>query len=386
MKDIDIDNIFEHIIRIIDESGVSVGAWSRAAANNASKRRTKADAAKKAAEFIKNNTSPYVKDYVKPERALTKSGTKRKKINLDTDVDYDAYENAQSNVRKAYKEAEEADKKATHAEEVAKLNLPKNSKISANKLTNAARNSWSERSNENQKNLRRSDKGVAENSFKRVMRANNIKFADPSFEAKRKKEQVAKKAVRKIEDEINQQDKENSKKIEKPTYSNYGDREQLEDSWKKTFAQSKQAKTDHENAQILQGMKNKLEKIYNNSESLEELYEGLIEVLQETICSSTAVMAPYPVDVIGRPSPFGKKVKKSKRSHGEKRAPHTKLYEEYEKQSMGNEHSPMHKFKYKQIGKVEKTRRDMSLQEMMESIAEICEEIIKLDKRIKEEK
>jgi hypothetical protein len=116
-----------------------------------------------------------------------------------------------------------------------------------------------------------------------------------------------------------------------------------------------------------------------------KVYEDLIAAIEEMINTGTSVMAPYPVDVVGRPSPFGKnKVKKSKGAGGQKRAPHTKIYEEYEKQSMGNESSPMHKFKYKQIGKIEKTRRDMSLQEMIESIAEICEEIKKLDEKIEE--
>ena len=130
-------------------------------------------------------------------------------------------------------------------------------------------------------------------------------------------------------------------------------------------------------------MKIKKEKI-DRELSLEEAYESLIAAIEEMLCPSTVVMAPYPVDVIGRPSPFGKnKVRKSKKSRGEKRAPHTRVYEELEKQSMGTESSPMHKFKYKQIGKIEK-RRDMSLQEMIESIAEICEEIKKLDEKIEE--
>jgi hypothetical protein len=116
-----------------------------------------------------------------------------------------------------------------------------------------------------------------------------------------------------------------------------------------------------------------------------KIYKDLITAIEEMINTGTSVMAPYPVDVIGRPSPFGKKkVKKDKRAGGEKRAPHTDISEEYEKQSMGKEKSPMHKFKYKQIGKIEKARRDMSLQEMMEEIAEICEAIKELDKKVEE--
>lgn len=371
------DEIFEQILDVINE--VSVGKWAAAAEKVKDERKAKAEAAKKAAETIKNNTSANVKDYVKPERALTKKGTPRKNISFYSDVDYDAYDNAQNNVRKAQKDAQELAKKAAHAEEVSKLNLPKNSKVSAQKLTNAARNSWSDRFHKNQENLRKTGEGQAQNSFKRVTRAQNIKNADPNWEVKGKKESIAKRAAQEIEATMDKKDKEQASKAPKETYSNYGDRERLEDTWKRAFSKSKQAKTDHDNAQILQGMRNKLERIYNQSESLEELYEGLIGILQETICTSTAVMAPYPVDVVGRPAPFRKSKKKS---HGEKRAPHTDIHEEYEKQNNHREHSPMHKFKYKQLGKISKTRSDMSLQEMMCEIAEICEAIKELDNKV----
>ena len=112
-----------------------------------------------------------------------------------------------------------------------------------------------------------------------------------------------------------------------------------------------------------------------------QVYEDLIAAIEEMICTSTAVMAPYPVDVVGRPAPFRKSKKKS---HGEKRAPHTEIHEEYEKQNNHREHSPMHKFKYKQLGKISKTRSDMSLQEMMLEIAEICEAIKNLDNRVED--
>lgn len=365
-KELSLEECFSLLEQIINE--VSVGAWARAAENSLPKRKEKAEALKKSAEYIKNNTSDNVKDYVKPERALTKQGTKRKNISFQTDVDYDAYNQAQNNVSAARKEAKKADKKAVHAEEVNKLNLPKNSKVSANKLTNAARNSWSERFDTNQKNLNKTGEGQARESFKRVSRAQNIKFADPSFASKGKKEQVAKSTAREIEAAMDKKDAEIKKSEKKTPITNYGDREQLEDLWKKTFSGSKQAKTDHENAQILQGMKNKLEKIYNKSESLEELYEGLIHVLQETICTSTAVMAPYPIDVVGRPTPFAKgNAKKGKKSHGEKRAPHTEIHEEYEKQSKGKEKPAMYKYSYKKGG---------DLRRLMEDIAEICKEII----------
>ena len=100
--------------------------------------------------------------------------------------------------------------------------------------------------------------------------------------------------------------------------------------------------------------------------SLEEAYESLISAIEEMICTSTAVMAPYPVDVIGRPLPFGKGKAKKKRGK-EKRAPHTKVYEEYEKQSKGKEKPAMYKYSYKKGG---------DLRRLMEDIAEICKEII----------
>jgi hypothetical protein len=97
-------------------------------------------------------------------------------------------------------------------------------------------------------------------------------------------------------------------------------------------------------------------------------YEDLIAAIEEMINTGTSVMAPYPVDVVGRPSPFGKKnVKKSKGAGGEKRAPHTEIYEEYEKQSMGNSKPAMYKYSYKKAG---------NLRKVMEDIASVCEAII----------
>ena len=101
-------------------------------------------------------------------------------------------------------------------------------------------------------------------------------------------------------------------------------------------------------------MKIKKEKV-DKELSLEEMYESLISAIEEMICTSTAVMAPYPVDVVGRPAPFGKsKTFKSKKSGGEKRAPHTDIVEEYEKQNNHREHNAMHMFKYKKNGKIRK--------------------------------
>ena len=58
---------------------------------------------------------------------------------------------------------------------------------------------------------------------------------------------------------------------------------------------------------------------------IEEAYNKLIGAIEEMICTSTAVMAPYPVDVVGRPAPFGKKGKKAKRSRGD-----YTVYEDYD--------------------------------------------------------
>lgn len=104
--------------------------------------------------------------------------------------------------------------------------------------------------------------------------------------------------------------------------------------------------------------------------SLEEAYENLINAI-ESICTSTAVMAPYPVDVIGRPTSFGKS--KEKKSHAQKRAPHTKIYEEEcAKQRKGSERPAMYKFSYKKGGEL----RKMNIEESILEIADLCKAIL----------
>lgn len=104
--------------------------------------------------------------------------------------------------------------------------------------------------------------------------------------------------------------------------------------------------------------------------SLEEAYEDLISSIEEMICTSTAVMAPYPVDVVGRPAPFGK-VKKSKKSgKGEKRAPHTEINEECAKESKGKQKPAMYKYSYKKVGKLGQIASDIV--ETCENIFEVC--------------
>ena len=113
-------------------------------------------------------------------------------------------------------------------------------------------------------------------------------------------------------------------------------------------------------------MKIKKEKV-DKELSLEESYEYIIRALEEMLCTSTAVMAPYPVDVVGRPAPFGKsKTSKSKKS-GEKRAPHTEIYEECEKQSCGKQGPAMYKFSYKKNGKIRKDNT-MDIFESLENL------------------
>ena len=101
--------------------------------------------------------------------------------------------------------------------------------------------------------------------------------------------------------------------------------------------------------------------------SLEETYENLISSIVEMINTSTSVMAPYPVDVVGRPVSFTR-ITKGKRSHGEKRAPHTGINEECEKQRNGSEKSAMYKFSYKKNGQLRK---------VINEVAELCDGIIK---------
>ena len=97
-----------------------------------------------------------------------------------------------------------------------------------------------------------------------------------------------------------------------------------------------------------------------------KVYEDLISYIEEMINTGTSVMAPYPVNVVGRPVSFTK-IKSAKKSTGEKRAPHTEIHEEYEKQSKGSQSPAMYKYSYKKNGKLRK---------LMEDVATVCEAII----------
>ena len=107
-------------------------------------------------------------------------------------------------------------------------------------------------------------------------------------------------------------------------------------------------------------------KVQEALDLIDKIAEGLNEMMggEGGICTGTSVMAPYPVDVIGRPAPFRKSKKKS---HGEKRAPHTEIHEEYEKQNNHREKPAMYKYGYKKNGPLGKA---------MNEIAETCEAII----------
>lgn len=191
---VDKDLSLEEALLLVEEMihEVSVGKWARAAAAVKDERKAKGDAAKAAADFIKKNTSSDIRDYVKPGREVTKKGEKRKKFNKD-DYDYDAYYNAQNNARIAKETAQKDEIRALGAKEVDDLNLPKDSKVSANKLTAAARSSWPDRHHEKMKKLGADGgPGSAAREAKRSVRAHNIKFADPNWARRNLKE----KAVR----------------------------------------------------------------------------------------------------------------------------------------------------------------------------------------------
>lgn len=107
---------------------------------------------------------------------------------------------------------------------------------------------------------------------------------------------------------------------------------------------------------------------------IKELYETLISTIEEMLCTSTAVIPPYPVDVVGRPAPFGKNKKSKKKSHGEKRAPHTEISEELEKQKKGTQKKAMLGYKYRKVWNTS------NISEVMSEIADTCKKIIKENK------
>lgn len=244
------EECFEDICSLVEEyiNEVSVGMWTRAAKNSLGNRTKQAETSKRQADYVEKNTSMYVNDYIKPDREFTKKGTKREKFK-ESDYDYDAYDNAQQNVKSFKGKASADQKRAERAKKIADLGYSDKSRTSARKLFDAARNSVKDRWGK---------------SSDRFARAENTKELDPNMKSKNQKESHARKVVSNLEKEQNDKDRKELSKNKK-TYVNYGIEDKLNDQLKRTSKDSAQAKTDHENAQINQALRNKLENTYKNS-------------------------------------------------------------------------------------------------------------------------
>ena len=82
-----------------------------------------------------------------------------------------------------------------------------------------------------------------------------------------------------------------------------------------TIQQTKQAGEDHSNAQINQGLRNWLEKIYNKNEALGALYESLLDYVEEMLAIDTGIsgmMDRQPVPLAGQGQPSYSKQNKNK--------------------------------------------------------------------------
>ena len=89
---------------------------------------------------------------------------------------------------------------------------------------------------------------------------------------------------------------------------------------------SVQAGTEHDNAQITQGLRNKLEKIYNKNESVGTVFECLIDSIEEmmgALNTGTTALGTNPINVAGKEQPS-----------------------KYSKQSMGGNTKPMLFYRY----------------------------------------
>ena len=96
-----------------------------------------------------------------------------------------------------------------------------------------------------------------------------------------------------------------------------------------TVKQTAQAKEDHENAQITQGLRKKLEKIYNKNNALGTVYESLIDALEEMMALNTGIsgmMDIQPTPVVGQRQPSytrqGKRKEKKICNYNYKRLAH----------------------------------------------------------------
>ena len=299
--DVVYENLIDSVILLL-EGGISVGKWSTANANSIEGRKAKAEETKRAYDNLNINTSRNARDYVKADRKYTKNGSLRKNLSRN-DIDYDAFNKALKAVEDAKKKVFIADKKLAHSQELEKLNLPKNSAISAKKLTDAARNSVEGRFDTNNRNREKDEPGCCATSSKREARARNIKFADPNWDRKNKKER---------EDYLKNYSGKSQKESSTATSSPSMSKSDLEDMYKRVLPKTGQAKTEHENAQILQGLRNKLEKIYNKNEALGSLCESLLDVLEEINTGISGMMDVQPTPLAGQRQPSYTKQEKKK--------------------------------------------------------------------------
>lgn len=110
---------------------------------------------------------------------------------------------------------------------------------------------------------------------------------------------------------------------------------------------------------------------YNFMKNIENLYEQLLDVLSEMICTSTAVMAPYPTPVVGSTN---HKYTKEKSKRKQKVADIKKaIVEAFEgaKQNKGSQKKAMLGYRYKK-----QWSKNMDINEKILEIAEVCEAII----------
>ena len=154
------NNPLREAIELMEEviNEVSVGALARATENNFNKRREVAKASTENAKRAYDNYEKQSKEHPEEEGALYKATSKLGNI--------------------AHKDRE----KASHAKDLANLNLPKDSKVPANKLFNAADKTYTNRGKEVDKALEkgkgRGDKEF-DSSMKKYARAVDLAVADP---------------------------------------------------------------------------------------------------------------------------------------------------------------------------------------------------------------
>lgn len=150
----------QEAMKVMEEviNEVSVGALARATENNFNKRREVAKASTENAKRAYDNYEKQSKEHPEEEGALYKATSKLGNI--------------------AHKDRE----KASHANDLANLNLPKDSKVPANKLFNAADKTYANRGKEVDKALEKG-KGHGDKEFdssmKKYARAVDLAVADP---------------------------------------------------------------------------------------------------------------------------------------------------------------------------------------------------------------